>query len=929
MKLKALVVAIILSHSPQVLAQTHLVTGTVKDNQSALAGATVVVLGTGIRVVTDYNGDFSLNQLAEGEYRLEISYLGYQKYQQVLKIEGEQRLELGELVLNLDSNTLEVIQVRGAIQRGEMLALNTQKNSNTIINVISASEISKLPDRNAAEAVQRIPGVSIERDQGEGRFVAVRGLPSEWNSATINGNRIPTAEEETTGRSTAFDFFPSEMIEYIEVTKALTPDIEGDAIGGSVNFITRKAAKEQTFSLSAGVGQHAQAQDGLDYTANLLYGDRSADDKFGFIINANIWSRDWATDNYEPRRDQDGGIYRLELRDYTGTRETYGFNGALEYLLDDGKLYASMIYGSLRDDELHYKHRYRFDKDRAEVQHISNELITEMTGFELGGEHFIGEASSIDWQLASYTNEFRYGDTPNGDDASYFVMRFDQQNVGYTGLEDRGEGNNAYNRVDGGQDSANRPDTHLSDDFIMDPAKSMLSWVELYKVNVKERDKIVAQINFNQDISYELNLKLGAKYRNKERNARFSDEFYSWDPSAGPVPTLSDFPLSGQPGGADYLGALNGDYHEQFSPVASLPELADFWTQNRDNFILDESESLLVSNGGALGRHFDVNETHISAYAMASYEFNDMWFVMGGLRLTQTDTEVKGYTYIADEDALVASKGGKDYLSVLPSLHVKYSPDEMTNYRLALTRGFSRPDFGALSPGSTYFEADNELNTGNPELEPTYSNNLDLMAEYYFDNVGLISAGFFYKDIQDPIFEHTSIGEYKGKTGVLINRPENGDDARLYGAELSLSQSLDFISDSLESFGILANYTLMDSEMTVPGREEKTKIPRQADRLYNLTVYYDDDTFSLRVAMNYKGEYIESHGRRSDSDRYYGSYQSLDMSASYNLSKRASVYLEMNNLTDEPLTYYQGSPARPLQVEYYGVRGMLGFSYGF
>jgi TonB-dependent receptor len=911
------------------VAQSSLVTGTVTDNRSVLPGATVKVEGTGVTATTDFKGQFTLPQMKPGDYKVSITFLGYAPYTKSVHVNASGLVDMGDLQLVTSTKNIEVIQVKGAIQRGEMLALNSQKSNDTMINVISASDIGKLPDRNAAEAVQRIPGVSIERDQGEGRFVAIRGLPAEWNSATLNGNRIPTAEEETTSRAAAFDFFPSDMIEYVEVTKALTPDMEGDAIGGSVNFITRKAATKRTLKVDAAVGTHDLAPDGRDYSANILYGDRSENDRFGFILNANIWKRDWATDNFEPRRDSDGGIYRLELRDYTGRRETYGFSGGVEYELDSGKIYAAGMYGSLRDDETHYKHRYRFDKARIEQQSIRNELITEMSGFEFGGEHFIGDSSTLDWQLATYVNEFSYGSKPSADDASYFVMRFDQKNVSYEGLEDRGEGNNAYNQVDGGTDSGHWPSTHLPSTFKMDPNEMKLSWVELYKINVKERDNLVAQLNFEHFLTEDISIKSGLKYRDKERNARFADEFYKWDDTKGNIPVLADFVLSDQPGRSDYLSDSPIDYQAQFSQVADTDVLAQFWNENRDNFILDEDESALVSNGGALGRHFDVSEQHYSAYAMVNWDINEQWLLVSGLRLTDTRTEVRGYTYLADEGVLKPSNEKKNYLAVLPSLHLKYSSDELTNWRLALTRSFSRPDFGALSPGSTYSEADNELNSGNPQLDPTYSNNVDFIYEHFFESVGVVSAGLFYKDIKAPIFMDSVFGDYEGRSGVVINKPQNGDNASLWGAEFAFNRSLGFINDSLESFGVMANYTWLDSKMKVPGREDSTQIPRQADQLYNLSVYFDNNHYSARLALNHKGAYIESHGKNTDFDSYYGAYSSLDFSASYSFSAKAQFYLELNNLTDEPLKYYLGNENRPLQVEYYGVRGMLGFSYTF
>ena len=207
------------------------------------------------------------------------------------------------------------------------------------------------------------------------------------------------------------------MIELVEVSKAITPDMEGDAIGGNINFTTRRAPDERTLSLNIGVGRAEKAEGG-SHSFNVLYGDRSEDGKFGFIINATGWERDWATDNYEPRReiDSDGvaGVHRLELRDYTGTRATYGLNLAGEYLLDDGLVYAKAMYGTLSDEETHYKTRVRYNKNRVELQHIYNELITEMSGLEIGGEYDININTRFEWKLSTYQNQFEYGDIPNG-----------------------------------------------------------------------------------------------------------------------------------------------------------------------------------------------------------------------------------------------------------------------------------------------------------------------------------------------------------------------------------------------------------------------------------------------------------------------------------------------------------------------------------
>ncbi|KTE14050.1 TonB-dependent receptor [Sphingopyxis sp. H115] len=820
------------------------------------------------------------------------------------------------------------IVVTGTIVGAEARSLDAQRRADSIVNVVSSDGIGRLPDRNAAEAVQRVPGVAIERDQGEGRFVAVRGLPSQWNSTLINGNRLPTAEEETTSRATAFDFFPSELIEQVVVAKAITPDMEGDAIGGAVNFITRTAPEDRTIQLNA-AGVYSEKAGKFGGMFSAMVGDRfGADDKFGFMLAGTYYARHWATDNFEPRRGGDAiGITRLELRDYTGLRETIGLNGAAEYRFDDGgKIYARGIYGSLTDDETHYKHRMNFASNRVEVQHIFNTLITQLKGGEIGGVHMLGGGEGggqFDWKVAHYDNLFRYGDTPDGRDNSYFVVRFDQRNVGYTGLENRGSGNYAYNEVDGGSDPANAISDHLPDGFRMDPALTRLSNVELYKIRVKENDRIVAEANLKLPASDTLELKFGAKYRDKVRDAFFEDLFYTWNPAAGPVPTLADFALMNQPGRNQFLDELKigSTYTPHFSQVVSERDIVDWYLANRDNLILDTAGSATAENGGALGRTFQLKERTAAGYAMATWKPTDQWTLLGGLRLENTDTKVRGRVLV--DGVLEPEVQSNTYLAWLPSLHLTFRPDRDTAVRFAATRSFARPDFGDLAPGGAFVEADLEFSGGNPQLKPTYSANFDLSFEHYFGKAGLISAGAFYKRITDPIFDSRRIGTFRGIDGVAFLTPANGPSGSLYGFEITAQGQFDFLPGALANFGVNANYTLMRSDFTLPdGRD--VRLPRQANNLANVALYYDDGRFSSRIAWNYKGAFIEEFGATADLDSYYGDYASLDLTVNYDVTPNFTLFGEASNLTNSKLHYYLGKKDRPLQVEYYGPRFMLG-----
>lgn len=922
-----------------VSAQKQIVTGTVSDNNQPLPGATVKINGSSKIVITDVDGKFSVSDLKPGHYDLQFTYIGYEAQNITVDLISDQSLDLGIISMFQKQKNIDEVVVIGSLKNSEARALNMQKNAINISNVIASDGIGKLPDRNAAETVQRVQGVSIERDQGEGRFVSLRGLPPFWASTTINGNRLPTAEEETTSRATAFDFFPTELISYVHVNKSFTPDMEADGIGGGVNFITKTPPMKTEFRGTLGTGYNAKSDKGV-YNLGLLYGGRTKDKKFGYLVNFSHFIRNWSTDNFEARRSGDEGVFRMELRDYNGVRKTTGANAALEYVLSPkSTLYLKGMYGTLSDDETHYKHRVRFDKfsaanntARVELQNIHNLLITELTSVSLGGVHQLNK-SKIDWDISHYNNLFKYGNIPDKQNNSYYVIKYTQSGVGINPdyISDKGNGPRAYWKADGGKLDLKDPDAlfgfYSNPNFKMDSSQMRFTDLEFYKVYVQEKDKIVAGFNHEINVSDQLTLKYGLKYRDKERNARFSDIFYNW--SNGTAPLLSDFGqhITTQPGATKYLSEMNANIGNTFGPVLSTGGMDQFWFQNQGNLAINKTDSEALEYNKALGRNFDVFEKHADAYGMGTYKINDKITILGGLRLSNTHTKVKGYNVV--DDVLIPVENVKNYLAVLPMLHLKYMINDKTNLRFAATRTFSRPNFGDLTPGGTYIEADNEFKGGNPNLNPTYSINLDLMGEYYFSNVGILSGGVFYKSITDPIFQDSFIGNYNGINGVQFSAPNNGKAAWLGGIELGINRRFDFLPGFLQYFGTQLNATFMTSGMEKPSGR-MVKLPYQAKELYNIQLFFEKKGFNARLAYNHKGKFAVEYAEEDLYDSYYGKYSNLDFGTSYQINKNITVFADVNNILNKPLIYHFGKDEqRPEQVEYYGVRGNIGVKLNF
>ncbi|MGE6397176.1 TonB-dependent receptor [Chryseobacterium scophthalmum] len=922
-----------------VFAQKQIVTGIVSDENQSLPGAAVTIEGTKKVIITDSEGRFTISDLKEGQYNLKVSYIGFESKNLNIEIVDAQNLNVGSIVLYQRQKNIDEVIISGTLKNSEARALNMQKNAINISNVIASDGIGKLPDRNAAETVQRVQGVSIERDQGEGRFVSLRGLPPFWASTTINGNRLPTAEEETTSRATAFDFFPTELISYVHVNKSFTPDMEADGIGGGVNFITKTPPMKTEFRGTLGTGYNEKADKGV-YNLGLLYGGRTKDKKFGYLVNFSHFIRNWSTDNFEARRSGDEGVFRMELRDYQGVRKTTGANAALEYVFSPkSTFYLKGMYGTLSDDETHYKHRVRFDKfsstnntARVELQNIHNLLITELTSVSLGGVHQLNK-SKIDWDLSYYNNLFKYGNIPDKQNNSYYVIKYTQNGVGINPnyILDKGVGPRAYWKADGGKLDYKDPDAlfgfYSDPNFKMDSSQMRFTDLEFYKVYVQERDKIVAGFNHEIDISDKLTLKYGFKYRDKERNARFSDIFYNW--SNGTAPFLSEFGqyTTTQPNGTKYLSEMNAHIGNTFGPVLSTGGMDQFWFQNQGNLTINKTDSEALEYNKALGRNFDVFEKHADAYGMGTYKINDKMTILGGVRLSNTHTKVKGYNVV--NNTLTEVENTKDYLAVLPMLHFKYAINDKTNLRFAATRTFSRPNFGDLTPGGTYIEADNEFKGGNPNLNPTYSINFDLMGEYYFSNVGILSGGVFYKSITDPIFQDSFIGNYNGINGVQFSAPNNGKAAWLGGIELGINRRFDFLPGFLQYFGTQLNATFMTSEMEKPSGR-KVKLPYQAKELYNIQLFFEKGGFNARLAYNHKGNFAVEYAEEDLYDSYYGKYSNLDFGTSYQINKHFTVFADVNNILNRPLIYHFGeNQDRPEQVEYYGVRGNIGVKVNF
>ncbi|MBH3337604.1 TonB-dependent receptor [Pseudomonas mendocina] len=785
---------------------------------------------------------------------------------------------------------VEVIGQAASIDK----ALREQKSADSIKSVVHADGVGQLPDDNAAEALQRIPGLSVERDQGEGRFVSVRGIAPDLNSVTINGTLVPAPESDR--RAVALDVLPAELVQSLSVVKSLTPDMDANSLGGTIEVESLSAFDHDGlfYSLS-GEGSHDTNVSKNSPKFSGAISDRfslgDGTDNFGVAAAFSWQKRKFGSENVETGGawDFDDGarLEEVEQRDYEITRERTGFGLNFDYQPDDySNYYLRTLYSKFKDTETRNAAGVEFADAQASGERgdaegwrelKSRQDTQEIQSYVIGGERMI-DLWTISGQ-AGYSQATERD--PGGIAGAKFVGDF----------------------TDVGFDGTRKPYLSVGSGFY-DPASFELDEVEWEKVSGKDKEK-----NIRLDLARDYDLKGNAaqvKFGGKlSRRDKTSDtEVWVYDDFSG-------IDLEGlQSGNVDYsLGNFgNGISAGAIKNLIGGLDRSEFY---------DEENSRI--------NDFDMREDINAAYLMNTLDVDD-WRFIAGLRYEGTEFEAKG-TGLRDgvyEDS--HSKNRYDHW--LPGLHARYQISPSTAVRAAWTNTVVRPTFGQLAPG---FAIDgDDASFGNPDLKPLESMNLDLGIEHYMGRAGVVSGFLFYKDIDNFIYNTDLAG-----SGIWADFDEalsfeNGSGAKLYGMELAYSQKFDWLPAPWNGVLLGANLTLSRSDATIEGQGAKRSIdlPNQSDTVGNFMVGWENDRFNLRVAANYKSSYLYEISSVEDKrhDLYVDDQLFVDFKAGYFITPELQLTFEAQNITDESYYVYTGRRSYNAQYEEYGPTYKVGLT---
>lgn len=884
----------------------------------ALGGVRVSVVGLPGETYTSKSGDYVLNGVPVGPQAVEFGYVGYAELQK--------RVNVGASVTRLDAAfgedvvRLDAFVITGSLV-GQARAINSQRAAATLTTIVAADEIGRFPDQNAAESLQRIPGVSLYRDQGEGRFVDVRGLNYVYTSVSLNGAKI--ASPELGDRAIALDVVPSDSLAVLEVAKVPTPDMDAEGLGGRINLRTRSPfdSTERELQVTA-QSIYTHLTDKFNAKTNAMFSDVFADGTVGVLADVTWQERDFGSRNYE-----EDGLYspravgsaapsflalnNLGFRDYVINRERFGANAALEFRpAASTKLFLRGTYNKFTDTE--DRHQLYLPFTRGTVTAI------DANGFSVSGLSRVRRDIRIrekDQDLTALSAGFeRQWDNWTLDGLVGHSKGEEKRPGELTVRIRRKDKDTALTYAASGVYDVSVVQT--AGVSIADPA----AYNEIDRIELAEARGTETDTNFALNARRDLDtaqpsfLKAGLAYRTKEKSADEDVVRYA-APSSFTFSALSE-PASDYPYGPRV-------------PRFSHDKVTQAFFQNRGAFTA--TPQFTDSNVG----DFTSKEDVFGAYGMGGVTVGRT-NLMAGLRYERTEFDTEGKQVVDDKTASRVSYS-RTYDHLLPGLYLRHDFSKRLVGRLSYSESLMRPGFSESAMYRSIANDAGEVTAGNPGLKALSSQNWDASVEWYLPSLGTVSAAVFLKKIDAFAYEIAIPGGDPAFPDYDLITHRNGSDGDIRGLELSYQQQLRMLPAPLDGLGVMANLTLTDSSATYPTRPgEELPFIGQSKTTGNVALTYEKGRVFARLALTFRSKHLRedepigSAAEGSLADRYIDDYHQLDLSVAYRFNKNLQAFAEVSNLTDEPFRVYVqggGQGKRLVQHEEYGWTANFGIRW--
>lgn len=893
------------------VADAATIRGRVIDARGGALPGAVVRLGDGTSATAARDGSFQIDDAPEGAQTLTVDYSGYLPATQSVAAGSEVPVEI---TLQPETGGQGEIVVVGTRQ-GEARAIQTKRAADNIVEALYANDVGKLPDQNVAEAVKRLPGITVANDQGEGRYVVIRGINPNLVNVTLNGLTLPAPEPD--GRQVKLDDIPSALISSVVVTKSLTADQDANAIGGAVDIRTLNAfERNRRFFLDARAaygwaklgGKHPYE---ADAQAGGLFGP---DGQFGAVVSVNYSKRPIESENFQGSTNwrvpvaANGYVVpdSFGLRDYNLVRERIGVVGNFDWHPDDTtKVFLRTSYSKFTDHET----RDQFIIDNQSAFSVQ----TATTGTFRGR----GSVRVRRRQEDDNTKNVQGGASLAVGPGTLDLLG------GWTRAEKEDPLRSEYNFRTGGTaltvnyDVSDLPYRNTVTNTVAQTAYALNS------VNYDRRDAVETLWQGRADYTLPIplgedsSIKVGGKYLDRHKtNER---DYVTYGLASGRTFTLAN---------VSYLGhASFYDGRYPYGARIDYDVAQAYLAANPGTIALNTASSL----NNSLANDYDVTERIYAGYAMATLKFAGLTLIPGvRVEHTRDRSKAKLITATSTLNQGFNSFGSKSYTDVFPGLNAKYEATRKLVFRGAITTSLGRPNYPDLAP---YVSVDTTttprptVTLGNPGLKPYKAWNADLAAEYYLPGQGLISVGLFYKHLDDPIYTQGVIntsGSFAGQSFAAVDlvQPLNIDHANVKGVEANFQTRFTFLPSPLEGLGVSANFTHVSGHAsgTVRGTTPRSgDIPLflQSKNSGTAQVFYEKYGVAVRVAYTYRSKYLDTLGVTPLLDQYTDNNGQLDANLSWQVTPQLIFFGNASNLTDAPWRRFIGTKNQLVERERY------------
>lgn len=825
---------------------------------------------------------------------------------------------------------LDAVRVTAPIVASQAQSIELQREAVNVVSAIASDDIGQFPDQTAAAALARLPAVAVQRDQGQERYIQIRGAPSRWTSVAFDDINVIGADE----RIFRFDAVPAGLIDTVAISKTLTPAMPSEALAGRVNIETVSPMAQRGFHGQAELGYgDMELGDGNQYQGSVRLA--WSNDTFGVLIGGSTYNREQITDNRELDYDDDGAPTMFDLRSYTLERETNSGLFKAEWRPASGHaLTLASLYTEFKDHELRDQYVFNLgdalsgtrgaDQGSLVGVPVNSQLqdgnyLTSTWTSTLAGSHAL-DVWDFGWAI-NYTETESTTDLPlfqqrQTSPLQFVSLDYDHRNRGLPTIRlyDTVAGASGFER------GAARSDLDQNAFGL-----EMLIPIDVYT----NSEAVTLKFDASRDLEIgdHGRLFVGAQIDSRSAEGRTFDGLgvAVLTPYIAALGLDWDF--------SRHIG--NRQWHTNFPRGFGVSYVDNAGIRADLDRIIGQLEAAGVYDGSVVNSQsstFAIDEDIQAAYAMVEGNFGNHQ-ILGGVRFERAEIESSGFLVVDGE--VVPTTVSKSTNDFFPSLHWNVDLTDTLKLRNALVTGLARPGFGQLRASASISDASRTVSGGNPELNPETAWGYDGSLEWYFAEASIASVGWFYRNVSDVLFGSVTTVEDTRFDGGGISRVGydytttlNGGDGTLYGIELNYQQPFTFLPSPFDGFGVQLNLALIEGEFDTP--EGRTVgFPGTSDQVFNASLYYEKYGLSARLAYQWRDRWLDDVSPDGTGDVYWDATPQLDLSVRYAFNSDVTLFFDANNLTDEYGVRYVGSTATPIEVEGFGRRYMAGVRVRF